>query len=178
MDIGAFITESNNTHDFMELNALMTRAIGAYGYERIIYFTELGPDDEQVTPRDFIESYNCRNLKATDPVLHLFFTHNMPFTHEQIVFGTLAPEQRAIMELHRDCGVHTGVNIPLGSVSSRWVGVTLGGSGNDARDDALTIARLYALVNQYALRYAQLMHAHPQDKWQMQRHLSSCGEED
>lgn len=173
MDIGAFIADSNTISNVTRLNELMTQAIRAYGYEKLVYFTELGLDGSDEEQQEFIASYNQRKLKAADPVLHLFFTHNMPFTHKQIVFDALAPEQRNVMELHRNCCGSAGISFPVGNVCKRWVGITLGGSDDNApREDGLAISQLYALVNQYALRYAQIMHEHPQTTRQMQQQLS------
>lgn len=176
MDIETFIERSNSIRDLGALKALMTEAIAEYGYEKIIYFSEIGPDfqPDEPTQKHLIDDYNTRNLKAADPVLHLFLTHNMPFTHKQITFGKISDEQRAIMELHRNSGMLTGVNFPLGNLSPRWVGITLGGEGNAARDDEKAVSQLYALVNQYVLRYAQISRLHPQTPWELKHITSGC----
>lgn len=159
MDIEAFIDASNNTNDLKTLKQLMTNAIGHFGYSRIVCFSDYGPDgDEGDAPHDrqFITTYNERNLKATDPVLHLFFTHNLPFTHKQIHFNTLAPEQQEIMKLHQGLDMLAGYNIPLGSLCTHWVGLTLSGKEATARDDEVARHQLYAITHQYILRYAQV----------------------
>ncbi|MCH2547218.1 MAG: autoinducer binding domain-containing protein, partial [Alphaproteobacteria bacterium] len=135
----------------------MTHAISSYGYERIICYSDIGPNALNFRANtDFYNHYNQRNLKIADPVLHLFFTQNNPFTHKQIQLEFLAPEQQAIMKLYQQSGITNSYSIPVGKISKQWVGVTLSSAETSLIEDGYAQQQLFALVNHFIIRYGYI----------------------
>jgi hypothetical protein len=170
LNIETFIHTTNHISDPDVLTSCVTETIAGYGYKQIIFFSDFGPEYDRgnlTHKQEFIEYYAARNLKAADPVLHLFYNQNIPFTLKQINVAELAPTQQDAMAWHHKSGMRYGYNIPTGTLSTKWVGVTLG-SDTAAREDEIALLELYAIVNQYILRQAQLCKEHPQTAKTMQ----------
>ncbi len=164
-----FVTDTAQARDGDALFAYLTRAVGQFGYDRVIFSAPLDLDLPaelnrnglmQNYPDDWQAYYVEKDFARIDPVLRAAATHRHAFTWEELErSGTWSDAQVRFMRMGEDAGLNHGVGIPFRSQRALIAGVALASSQHsDATRPHLDLINAYCTQFYHAFKR---LHARP-----------------
>ncbi len=160
-----FVTDTNRAADGGALFSLLGRAVGQYGFDRVIFSApfdlDLPPELNrqgliQNYPEDWQAYYAENDCARFDPVLLAASTRTSAFTWDELEeTSEFSRAQVRFMRLAEDAGLHSGVGVPLRAGRSVIAGVGLASSlPTDASQPRLDL--LNAFCTQFYMSYKRL----------------------
>jgi DNA-binding CsgD family transcriptional regulator len=164
-----FVTDTHQAADGKALFDLLSRAVGQYGYDRLIFSTlldfDLPPELNthglyQNYPEDWQAYYAENDCARLDPVLLAAAVREHAFTWDDLEKTShYSRAQVRFMRLSEEAGLHNGVAIPLRNRHSVIAGIALASSlETDATRPHLDL--LNAFCTQFYVAFKRL-HALP-----------------
>jgi len=164
-----FVTDTNRAADGKALFEFLSRAVGQYGYDRLIFSAPLDFDlppelNEhgvfQNYPEDWQAYYAENDCARIDPVLLAVPVRDYAFTWDELEkTSDYSRAQVRFMRLSEEAGLHNGVGVPFRSRHSTIAGVALASSlKTDATRPQLDL--LNAFCTQFYVALKRL-HARP-----------------
>jgi DNA-binding CsgD family transcriptional regulator len=160
-----FIADTHRAADGMALFGLLSRAVGQYGYDRLIFSApfdlDLPPEHNrrgliQNYPDDWQAYYTENDCARIDPVLLAASLRTDAFTWDELEkTSDYSRAQIRFMRLAEDAGLHHGVGVPLHAGRSLIAGVGLASShAIDATRPHLDLLNAYC--TQFYMAYKRL----------------------
>ena len=160
-----FVADTTRVTNGDELFGLLRRAVGQYGYDRLIFSIFSDPDLPyemsghglmHAYPEDWQKEYNEKNYARLDPVMRAASTHSYAFTWEELErTSNYTNEQVRFMRLAEEAGLKSGIGIPIKTGRAMIAGVGLASSdrhdGGQAHLDLLN-----AFCTQFHTAYKRL----------------------
>ncbi len=139
-----FVAATSRATSGDELFTLFTRAVGHYGYDRVLFSIPLDIElPEELNkhglllnyPADWMSYYIEKDFGRIDPVLKSCFTQSQAFTWADMEARTaLTDAQTRLMRMAESAGLNNGVGVPVRTHSAMVAGFGLASS--ERRDAA------------------------------------------
>ncbi|MDI7775071.1 LuxR family transcriptional regulator [Asticcacaulis sp. EMRT-3] len=163
-----FITDTAYARSGDELFALLQKAVGQYGYDRLIFSVpfdrdlppELNKSGLYTTyPDDWTREYIEKDYARLDPVLRAGGTHAYAFTWQELEDSdSISDSQIRFMRTAAEAGLHSGIGVPIRGERALVAGVGLASS--EPQDGAAAhLDLINALCNQFYVAFKRL-HGH------------------
>jgi DNA-binding CsgD family transcriptional regulator len=164
-----FVRDTGRAASGDELFGLLSRAVGQYGYDQLMFSVlfdrDLPPELNRpclytTYPEDWMRDYVEKDYARIDPVLRAAGTSGYAFTWEDLekTSNFTSPQVR-MMRLAEEAGLGAGIGVPLRGSRALVAGVGLASSDrNDGADAHLDL--LNALCSQFYVAFRRL-HAKP-----------------
>jgi len=163
--ISEFIEKSNAAQTVEELFAVYEKAVGAYGFDRIMYSVLLphphydslrSPSLMKNYPDDWIKHYVEHGFIQKDPVRKCCTMARLPFTWERMMSRLqLTSRQKQFMLDGEEAGLKDGVAIPLHGPFGELFGVGMASSAGKT-DVTKHLSELNLLTVQFHNAYLAL----------------------
>lgn len=160
-----FVRDTAEAHTGEELFALLQRATGQYGYDRLIFSApldlDLPPDLNRWAlytsyPDDWSQEYAEKDYARIDPVLRAAGSFNHAFTWDGLErMSQFTDAQKRFMQDAAAAGLHNGIGVPIRGHRTLLAGVGLASSQphNDAEAHRDLIN---AICNQFYMAFRRL----------------------
>jgi LuxR family quorum-sensing system transcriptional regulator CciR len=168
MRISEFIEKSNAAQSPEEVFDLFAKAVGEYGYDRVLFGAAtpaaqaaLAKDDLKVAvalkvPEDWFKYYFEKSYGEIDPVLLLAPCRTMPFLWSDVLKNEhLSPKQKQLLQESNEAGLHNGLSIPIHGPQGESYVVSLAAQ-DKAESTRNDIGVLHILATQFHLAYSQI----------------------
>ncbi len=160
-----FMRDTSRARSGQDLFRLFARAVGQYGYDRILFSIPRDPEmPEELNkhgllvnyPADFMNYYFEKDLARIDPVLKACFTQSRAFTWADLeAHSSLTEAQLRLMRMGEGAGLNNGVGVPIRSHNAMVAGFGLASS--ERRDAARFDADILgALAAQFYVAFKRL----------------------
>ncbi len=160
-----FVRDSNRAPDGEALFALLSQAVGQYGYDQLMFSVlfdrdlpaELNRPCLYVTySEEWMKYYAEKDYGRIDPVLRAAATSGHAFTWDELEKTTaFTPHQVRMMRLAEDAGLREGIGVPLRGSRALVAGIGLASS--DRHDGAEAhLDLLNALCSQFYVAFRRL----------------------
>lgn len=134
-----FIRDSSEARSGDDLFSLLQRAVGQYGYDRLIFSAPLDfdlPDEWRrmgvysTYPADWDEEYERRGYAGIDPVLRAAALRSQAFTWKELERNSIYSDaQTRFMRIaESDAGLYAGIGVPIHGRRNLQAGVGLASS--------------------------------------------------
>jgi len=164
-----FVRDSNRATRDEELFQLLSRAVGQYGYDQVMFSVLFDRDLPAelnrpclfaTYPEDWMKDYVEKDYARIDPVLRAAGTSGYAFTWEDLEKTTVyTPQQVRFMRMAEDAGLNSGIGIPVRGSRALVAGVGLAAS--DRHDGASAhLDLLNAICSQFYLAFKRLHMRH------------------
>ena len=175
MGIEEFIDTSNKSTSVDELFKLYSQSMAAIGFDRVIFSLmtehiaierESGHGVIANYPAEWMSYYNENRFEVIDPVRRAIYSSNNIFTWDDLLEGdNLTKNQRNLMHMGEDAGLHNGIGVPFRGSRGAIAGVGAASSVKSLKGkdrNSLSMANL--LSQQFYTVFMELEKARVKDR--------------
>lgn len=160
-----FVRDSSQASNGEALFALLSQAVGQYGYDKLV-FSVLSDRDlpaelnrlclYSTYPEDWLKYYAAKDYGRIDPVVRAAGTSHHAFTWADLEKTTVfSPQQVRLMRQGEEVGLNAGIGVPLRGSRALLAGIGLAASDeHDGADVHLDLVN--ALCSQFYLAFRRL----------------------